>query len=120
VIYLHGKHYLSRTGAVPIEINSSLGNPFWQENAWWITLGRTLFKVNTATIPAMGDLFITTAGQFGFRASAGDGQKVVIQASEDLVTWANLQTNTVSGGSFIFKDDGSGGLGHQFYRIVTR
>jgi hypothetical protein len=120
VMYEHGKHYLSRPGVVPIEINSSLGNPFWQENAWWITVGRTLFKVNTATIPAMGDLFMTTVGQFGFRASAGNGQEVVIQASEDLAKWANLQTNTVSGGSFIFKDDGSGASGHRFYRIVTQ
>jgi hypothetical protein len=119
-MWLHGKRYLSRPSSVPVEINSSLGKPFWQENAWWITIGRTLFKVNTATIPAMGDLFTTTSGQFGFQANAADGQKVVIQVSEDLKKWVNLQTNTVSGGSFIFKDDGSPALGLRFYRFVTQ
>ncbi|MHC1764902.1 MAG: hypothetical protein AB9869_11465 [Verrucomicrobiia bacterium] len=119
VMFLHGRRYLTAGGQQAMDVNSSLGNPFWQQNAWWITLGRSLFKVNTATTPTMGDLFFTQSGQFGFRVSAADGQRVVVQASQDLDRWTDLQTGTVNGGSILFKDNDSGVLGHRFYRVVT-
>jgi hypothetical protein len=119
LMFLHGRRYLSTTGQQTLNINSSLGNIFWQGNDWWVTIGRTLFKVNTAAIPIIGDLFRTTTGQFGFQVSAADGQTVVVQASVDLIGWQDLQTNAVAGTGFIFKDEASAALAHRFYRVVT-
>lgn len=118
VMFLHKGRHLGQPGSLSIEINSHLGKAFWQEDAWWIAIGRSLFKVRTASAPTIDDLFTTTTGQFGFQVSASGGEKVVIQASRDLVRWEDLQTTAAGGGSFIFKDDASAKLGYRFYRVV--
>lgn len=118
VMFWHGKRYLSRPAEVPIEI-TGLGNVFWQDGNWWITIGRSLFKVNTAAFPTISDLFTTTAGALGFQVGGAEAQQVIVQGSGDLSHWENLHTNTVSGGPFIFKDEAATALRQRFYRAVT-
>ena len=119
VMFFHGRRYLSTPGQEALDINSSLGSAFWQGSDWWVTIGRSLFKVNTAAIPIIGDLVRTTTGQFGFQVSAAAGQTVIVQASEDLIGWQTLKTNVVAGTGFIFKDEASAAMAHRFYRVMT-
>jgi len=75
VMFLHGRRYLNVPGQQPLEINSGVGNAFWQDGHWWLTLGRSLFKVNTGTFPTVSGLFTTRrpcspAGYVAFRGRA--------------------------------------------------
>jgi hypothetical protein len=57
-------------------------------------------------------------GQFQFTVDGMPGQKVVVQASDDLAQWVPLATNTLSGTSFTFNDSDSGNHPGRFYRAV--
>jgi hypothetical protein len=119
VMFLHSRRYLSAPGHQALEINSRLGAAFWQGGDWWITIGRSLFKVNTETVPMIGDILRTTPGHFAFQVSAANGQAVIVQASADLISWQNLQTNAVAGTGFLVEDPGSATMAHRFYRVLT-
>jgi uncharacterized delta-60 repeat protein len=59
-------------------------------------------------------------GQFQFSACDGvDGQTIVVQASTDLVNWANLSTNVVSGGCFSYTDPQTPPLPNRYYRLAV-
>jgi hypothetical protein len=119
LMFLHNGRYLSRPGEPPIEINSSLGNPFWEEGQWWMTLGRTLFQVQPSNTAVSLDEVKVADQKFTFRVNAGEGQTVVIQASRDLAVWADMATQTVTGGEVEFVGEPLGSLDRRFYRAIT-
>jgi len=122
VAYVHdGRLYLSQQGFPPIGIcSTSVGGSLWWEGNWYIVIGRSLFLVNTGNTSIGLDLpsYLPT-GQFGFRITAGDGQRIIIQASTDLYQWASIGTNTLNGYTADFIDPHAGSLGHRFYRAVS-
>lgn len=53
-----GRMYPGVPNQPPIDIGSSLGHAFWQDGQWFVTIGRSLFKVSLA---AAADLFVAKA-----------------------------------------------------------
>ena len=59
-------------------------------------------------------------GQFQLSACGGvDGQNIVVQASTDLVNWANVSTNVVSGGCISYTDPQTPPLPSRYYRLTV-
>ena len=56
--------------------------------------------------------------RFGFAISGFPGQKVIIQASTNLIQWSPLATNTLTGTTFNFTDESGAGLAQRYYRAV--
>jgi hypothetical protein len=56
------------------------------------------------------------SGQFGLNLIGSAGQTLVLEGSSDLIHWSALVTNTLSTGSFHFKDSDSTNLSARFYR----
>ena len=83
-------------------------------------LRRLLLEPNLA-VPtfASGTGVGVVNGQFQFSACGGvDGQSVVVQASSDLVNWANVSTNVVSGGCISYTDPQTPPLPSRYYRLA--
>ena len=60
-------------------------------------------------------------GQFQISACGGvDGQNVVVQASTDLVNWANVSTNIVSGGCINYTDPQTPPPPSRYYRLTVQ
>jgi len=116
VMFSHGRRYLSRPGETPIEIDSGLGTAFWQQGEWWVTLGRSLFKVQPGNASITLSPGTLSGGTFKITVSAGDGQAVTMQTSLDLVEWTDLGTRIVTGGAIEFSDITAGGSDRRFYR----
>lgn len=116
VMFRHGRRYLGRSGQTPIDIDSGLGTVFWQQGQWWLTLGRSLFKVQPGNVPITLRAGTFDGGTFKLTVSAGEGQAVTVQSSPDLLDWTDLATRTVTGGSIEFSDTAVGGPDHRFYR----
>jgi hypothetical protein len=57
-----------------------------------------------------------TNGQFSLQFPAPAGQSYVVEASDNLLTWTPVLTNTSTGGQFIFCDTNASGR-QRFYRI---
>src|SRR6185295_14567708 len=55
-------------------------------------------------------------GQFGFNLDGIPGQKVVVEASTNLLNWMPLVTNTLGTKSFIFSEPGPTNFSWRFYR----
>ena len=53
--------YLARYNATPIDIGTDLGKSFWQDGEWFVTIGRSLFQVDTTKPP----LYILTVSPSG-------------------------------------------------------
>ncbi len=120
VMFRHGRRFLSRSGAMPIDINSGLGRIFWQDGHWWVIIGRSLFQVQPDNRPVnLDQARLAANGRFTFRLNGGDGQSVVIQASTDLVHWTDIATKTLSGASVDFEEPATLDFDHRFYRALT-
>ncbi len=57
-------------------------------------------------------------GTFGATLETGEGHQIVVQATEDLKVWTNLQTNAITGFSINFEHAGSAGASRLFYRAM--
>ncbi len=119
LMFFHHRRYLHRSGEPPVEINSSLGDAFWQGGQWWVTLGRTLFQAQPAhTAVTLRDPRVAE-GKFTFQIQAGEGQTVVIQASPDMTEWTDVVTRTVTGGAVAFVEEAGQTLARRFYRVLS-
>jgi hypothetical protein len=58
------------------------------------------------------------SGTFGFTISGFPGQRVIVQASTNLVQWTALATNTLVETTFDFADESGAGLPQRYYRAV--
>ena len=56
--------------------------------------------------------------QFGFNVSGFPGQTVIFQVSTNLVQWASIQTNTLSGTSLAFADPDGASDPQRYYRVL--
>ncbi len=65
----------------------------------------------------ISDLVWSPGAQIGFRASGPFGATVVIEASADLQTWTELQTNTLGALPVPFADPQPAIGGSRFYRL---
>jgi hypothetical protein len=46
VIYRNaGRRYLATSSATAVELDFTLGHVFWQDGEWYVSIGRSLFKV---------------------------------------------------------------------------
>jgi hypothetical protein len=61
---------------------------------------------------------MTADGSFESAVEVGDGQRLIIQASSDLVRWDDVSTNTPAGSAILFKDRTGGTVPHRFYRAL--
>jgi hypothetical protein len=59
-----------------------------------------------------------TNGVFQFTVSGYPGQTIVVQASQNLVQWTPLQTNTLTGTTWVIVDPASATLPQRYYRAV--
>jgi NHL repeat len=59
-------------------------------------------------------------GPFGFNLAAAAGQPVVVDESEDLLTWLPFWTNTVGPGALPFSDSENNAYSKRFYRAHNR
>jgi hypothetical protein len=57
-------------------------------------------------------------GIFLVRFSSGEGQQVIVEASDDLIQWAPICTNTITGGTILFSDLHGTEFAHRFYRAI--
>jgi hypothetical protein len=55
--------------------------------------------------------------QFGFNITGPTGQRVVVEASQNLQQWTPLWTNTLGNGSSYFSDPGPSNFLWRFYRV---
>jgi Bacterial Ig domain len=46
-----GRSYLKEANAPALDVGSDLGHYFWQDGQWLVTIGRSLFRVNTTPPP---------------------------------------------------------------------
>jgi uncharacterized protein (TIGR03437 family) len=54
VVFEHGnRSYLKEQGQLPLEVGSAHGRYFWQDGQWFVTIGRTLFRVNATPAPVL-------------------------------------------------------------------
>lgn len=86
VIFNHdGRSYLKEANAPTIDVGSNLGHYFWQDGQWLVTIGRSLFRVNTTPSP-VPTLLTETDSQ----------QAVALNA----VTWARSPFSTITTQNF--------------------
>jgi len=83
VVFKNGSNrsYLKEPGVPEVQTSSGLGNYFWQDGQWFVTIGRSLFKVNTT--PAPDPTLLT---------ESGSQQAIALNA----VTWARGPFSTVT------------------------
>jgi len=76
--------------------------------------------INPATGARIGALTWNINGAVSFQITGIDGQTYVIQASTNLVDWADLGTNVTSGGIVNFTDPNATNFPARFYRVKTQ
>jgi hypothetical protein len=58
-------------------------------------------------------------GTFHSQMTSGDGVRLIVRATEDLITWSTVYTNlNLNGSSFIFDDPGAVGPPQRFYQAL--
>jgi hypothetical protein len=67
--------------------------------------------------PVLGVARVQT-NQFRFTVSGWPGQKVIVQASTNLVQWVPIRTNTLAGTTLAFADPESANYPRRFYRVL--
>jgi len=75
-------------------------------------------RIPGLAITSSGPNFGFSGGQFGFNLTGPAGQRVILEASTDLVSWLPIWTNTFAG-SLHFSDPQSGAASRGFYRAHT-
>jgi len=84
---------------------------------------RYLYAPELLTIkPSMDAPSLTSVGrvtgQIQFTVQGSTGQRIIVQASPDLVNWNPIATNTLTANTWNFTDTQSSSLSHRFYRAV--
>jgi hypothetical protein len=123
VVFRNGQ---TRCLSLPGQSFSSLGRypnapkAFWQDGQWLLSIGRSLFAVDT-TPPSISVMNPATrsGGEFGLEVRAVNVRKVSIQASTDLQTWEDVATEWVSGGMVSFVDVQANRFPARFYRAKS-
>jgi hypothetical protein len=111
--------HLARAGQIPREVGLLGARVFWFDGQPYELLGRELFRLNTGPTPARVDTpRVMPDGRFSFFVRAGEGQRVVIQASTDLRQWENVATNQFGSYTFQFIEPADPRFGVRFYRAV--
>jgi len=77
-----------------------------------------VFPKRLGFISKAGSTVVTPAGTFEATLQVTDGQRVVIQASTDMIHWSNIQTNVPAGTEVRLKDPAPGTLPYRFYRAL--
>jgi hypothetical protein len=67
--------------------------------------------------PRLASPTIIDNGNLTFMVQGDAGMTYVIEASEDLKTWAAVGTVTLSGSSAVFEDANTGSFNRRFYRV---
>ncbi len=77
-----------------------------------------VFPKRLGFLSTAGSTVVTPAGTFEAKLQVADGQRVIIQASTDLINWSNIQTNVPAGTEVRLKDPAPGTLPYRFYRAI--
>lgn len=85
VVFSNSRTYLKEPGMPEFQTGSGLGDYFWQDGQWFVTIGRSLFKVNATLAPEPTLL-----------TEPGSQQAVALNA----VTWARGPFSTVTTPNF--------------------
>jgi len=118
------------------------GSPDWQQRAYLIPSNlfalRWTYRKNSLissgsdaawldqvvqTVPAFSfsGPIVLTNGQFQVTLNGTNGQRLVIQGSQDLATWASLSTNFVTtNGTTVYTDSQATNFVYRFYRATHR
>lgn len=80
------------------------------------TIRRGFAADGAPVIIASGSLLGFSGSQFGFNLAGPAGREVVIDASDDLLNWLPIVTNTFGAGALPFSDPQSGVCSNRFYR----
>jgi alpha-tubulin suppressor-like RCC1 family protein len=79
------------------------------------------FKLFTVTVnpvePVGVSAVVENDGKFHLRITGSTGPDYIVQASDDLTHWVNIQTNSAASMPFDFVDSQSGSATHRFYRV---
>lgn len=85
---------------------------------------RILLAVDSgAAVPpsiGSGSILHLPDGQFGFTTCGQPGQKLVIEASTNLVNWSSISTNVVVGGCIDFIDAQAPKIPNRYYRVIVQ
>jgi len=67
----------------------------------------------------IGSFFRSADGTVNFRITGLEGRAYTIQASTDLVSWADIGTATTAAGTIQFTDPNAASFRHRFYRLKS-
>lgn len=77
-----------------------------------------VFPKRLGFLSTAGSTVVTPEGSFEAKLQVPDGQRVIIQASTDLINWSNIQTNVPAGSEVRLKDTAPITLPYRFYRAI--
>lgn len=122
VIFTNGPQlFYARLGLPPLILSPpSATRVYWFDHKPLVLIGRDLFRFNPGRTHAVLDTpRVLPDGRLSFYVRAGEGQRVVVQASADLRRWENVSTNSMSTYWFGFVEPAGSPAGARFYRAVT-
>jgi hypothetical protein len=82
-----------------------------QTNVWTLKLAVPVMQMDA--------LKWLTNGSFSFQVTGSASAGVVIQMSTNLLQWTPMQTNSFSGGKFLYTNSGATAAPKRFFRAVT-